>query len=386
METRLRTPPSGGGCRAPAGAKGKGAADGRPAGDGRAGVRGRDRRRCRRSTASSTRWSPRGEVRGRPGGGGRGPDAGGRWRAPPEVDARRGDRRPGRAASAAGSLARARPCRAGRPGRRTPRRLTDLSDAELLERIERLDRALDRARAAMIRRLGEVEQELAAIAPERAKEREPDVPVLPGPRPQPKPKPKPRPTRPSTMSRDQVTALQRALNAFTEKHLKAIGPLMTDGIVGPATKKRIREAKFYLGYTGAELQDGPRRRRVHAPPAAPGVGAVLEPGDARPGAVPPAQAAQGRQGAAGTAGRRGDVRRQAGRRLDEAVSGGARNNGWQGTLNSGWRSPAYWSNCAATSAARPAARGGAPGARRTTPATSGRRARSTSATTRGSAS
>ena len=68
---------------------------------------------------------------------------------------------------------------------RAPRRLTDLSDAELLERIERLDRALDRARAAMIRRFVEVERELAAIAPERAKEREPDVPVPPGPRPQP---------------------------------------------------------------------------------------------------------------------------------------------------------------------------------------------------------
>ena len=67
---------------------------------------------------------------------------------------------------------------------RAPRRLTDLSDAELLERIERLDRALDRARAAMIGRFVEVERELASVAPERAKEREPDISVPPGTRPQ----------------------------------------------------------------------------------------------------------------------------------------------------------------------------------------------------------
>ena len=45
------------------------------------------------------------------------------------------------------------------------RELTELSDDELLERIEHLDRAIDRARAVLIRRYAEVEKDLDRLAP-----------------------------------------------------------------------------------------------------------------------------------------------------------------------------------------------------------------------------
>ena len=128
-----------------------------------------------------------------------------------------------------------------------PRRkeLVDLSDEELLDRIARLDRALDRARAVMIRRYIEVEKDLIRLAPERKEKKvaktepepvvKPDVPVRPGRQ---------------KMSKAEVRALQTALNGFTDKHLLGLGKLLVDGEIGPATKKRIRQAKHYLGYTG----------------------------------------------------------------------------------------------------------------------------------------
>ncbi len=134
-----------------------------------------------------------------------------------------------------------------------PRRaLTELTDEELLKRIERLDHALDRSRAVLIKRYGDVEREIARVAPKRAE---------PSPRPHEngkvrdkaptKPEPH-RPTRPRTMSKGQVKELQTALNTFTDRTLKSFGDVIVDGEKGPATKKRIREAKFYLGYSAAE--------------------------------------------------------------------------------------------------------------------------------------
>lgn len=55
-------------------------------------------------------------------------------------------------------------------------------------------------------------------------------------------------------TRAEVRALQRALNAFTDEHLKGVTPLIVDGDKGAATDKRIRQAKFWLGFkvpTGA---------------------------------------------------------------------------------------------------------------------------------------
>jgi peptidoglycan hydrolase-like protein with peptidoglycan-binding domain len=220
----------------------------------------------------------------------------------------------------------------------TPRQrdLAELSDEELLERIERLDRALDRSRAAMIRRFAAVEKDLALLAPERRE------PAERPPKRKPKPKPaEPVPTRPGTMSRDQVMGLQKALNAFTGKHLKGIGPLMVDGVVGPATKKRIREAKAYLGYTGVARRSSSIDRDF--------IRRLRHPRSARFSS--PAMLARALD-------RRRKQRRAAKESMEPragvATFDGkpvaawlkpylvwARNNGWQGTLNSGWRDPAY---------------------------------------------
>lgn len=50
----------------------------------------------------------------------------------------------------------------------------------------------------------------------------------------------------------QIKRLQRALNAFTSKRLAYIAPLLVDGKMGPATKKRIKHVKYWLGYPTAE--------------------------------------------------------------------------------------------------------------------------------------
>lgn len=126
------------------------------------------------------------------------------------------------------------------------RELVDLSDEELLNRIARLDRALDRSRAVLIRRFIEVEKDLARLAPQRKEKTATKV------KPKPTPTPTPEPVRPrrEKLTREQVRELQTALNEFSSKHLVGMGALIVDGVIGPATKKRIRQAKHYLGYTG----------------------------------------------------------------------------------------------------------------------------------------
>jgi hypothetical protein len=54
------------------------------------------------------------------------------------------------------------------------------------------------------------------------------------------------------MTAQETGALQRALNAFTNRYLKHVTPLRVDGEKGAATNKRIRAVKFYLGYPKAE--------------------------------------------------------------------------------------------------------------------------------------
>jgi hypothetical protein len=217
-----------------------------------------------------------------------------------------------------------------------PRRkeLVDLSDDELLARIDRLDRALDRARAVMIRRYIEVEKDLIRIAPER-KERRPAKA-----RTEPVAKPA-RPVRPARqkMSKDAVRALQTALNEFSDKHLVGMGKLLVDGEIGPATKKRIRQAKHYLGYTGTarkttavddEFLERLKHPRRHATPR------ML------------ARAARRRRKQRKAA----QLSRKPRVGVDtfdgEPVAAWmkpylvwARDHGWTGTLNSGWRDPAH---------------------------------------------
>lgn len=139
--------------------------------------------------------------------------------------------------------------------------------------------------------------------------------------------------------------LQRDLNAFTSKYLKKVTPLRVDGKMGPATKKRIREVKYYLGYTqenrrNASIDEGfldrlhypnskgkypgssltrarqrraRQRKKATAPPPKTGVGTF----DGKPvanGAIPHMKWAR------------------------EVGHGGVK---WKGQLVSGYRTPAY---------------------------------------------
>jgi hypothetical protein len=144
-----------------------------------------------------------------------------------------------------------------------PRRaLKDLSDEELDRRIDVLDRRMDQSRKLRIARYARAEKELAELTGK------PGVtPVVkPGKKPASKPTKKPgheaekkHPEPPP--QRAGIKALQRVLNAFTEKYLDGLVPLEVDGKKGTETDKRIRTVKYYLGYGGAE------RRSAATPPA-----------------------------------------------------------------------------------------------------------------------
>jgi len=47
-----------------------------------------------------------------------------------------------------------------------------------------------------------------------------------------------------------VRQVQAALNHFTGQFLKGVNPIIEDGIAGPATDARVKMVKFYLGYVG----------------------------------------------------------------------------------------------------------------------------------------
>lgn len=50
------------------------------------------------------------------------------------------------------------------------------------------------------------------------------------------------------MTRAEIEGLQGDLNAFTGKYLHNVAPLIVDGHFGQATRKRVRQCKFWLGY------------------------------------------------------------------------------------------------------------------------------------------
>jgi peptidoglycan hydrolase-like protein with peptidoglycan-binding domain len=159
----------------------------------------------------------------------------------------------------------------GEPPRRS---LAALSDVELDRRIDRLDRRLDEARKARVARYARVDKVLAGLTgPHPVK----PVPKPGGVKPKPgvvkpkpggvKPKPggvKPKPgvmPKPDRVVTDKVRSLQRNLNRFAERYLEGIPPIAVDGKKGPETDKRIRTAKYYLGYGGDE------RTSASVPPA-----------------------------------------------------------------------------------------------------------------------
>lgn len=56
-----------------------------------------------------------------------------------------------------------------------------------------------------------------------------------------------KPTWPSRLGRLRIKRLQRALNKFFAAHLDDFTPLKVDGKMGTLTRRRIRQAKFYMG-------------------------------------------------------------------------------------------------------------------------------------------
>jgi hypothetical protein len=215
----------------------------------------------------------------------------------------------------------------------TKRELTELSDKELLDRIERLDRAIDRARTVLIRRYAEVEKDIEHLAPpEKAEAAKTATPVV---RPRRHKKPS------TTMSPDQVKALQSALNAFTTKRLHGVGPLMVDGVKGRATVKRIREVKTYLGYAGTARKtpvvDKEFMQRLRHPRSA-------RYSNPRMLARALKRRRAQRKAAKLSSAPRAGVATFDGRPVAAWIQPylvWARQNGWKGTLSSGWRDPAY---------------------------------------------
>jgi Putative peptidoglycan binding domain len=250
------------------------------------------------------------------------------------------------------------------PATDSPRRkIGDLSDAELERRVERLDRAIGVARAALIARYARTEKELMRLLPKERQAPRPRPPRQRGggsPRPrgdgqpqqvtQPRPRPGPRalpqvPRRPrhkpTNLTRAEVRRLQKALNRFTERYLEGVGPLMVDGVKGPATGKRIAMVKYHLGYTGkaqrsATVKPAFARRLRHVRSPRWSSPAMLTRAAAR-------RAKQRKRAKVSSAPKTG-VATFDGRPVAAWMKpylDWARQNGWKGTLNSGYRDPAH---------------------------------------------
>ncbi len=238
-----------------------------------------------------------------------------------------------------------------------PRTLSDLSDEDLLRRVDRLDRALGASRTVLMRRYVAAERRLPRNGPVR-----------------PKPKPKPKPEDKKKEKKDEPSPARDACRAparpdrFADRYLELVGPLMVDGVKGPASKKRIRRIKYYLGYTGSEQRSsstGPeflRRLRTparRAPPTRPCRGAAPRAGasTARPRRRPPPPLP------AWPASTAAEVAGWLKPYLDWA-----RANGWKGPSRAAGAHRSTPSRSAASSAARPRVRARAPGAAPITPA------------------
>ena len=241
-----------------------------------------------------------------------------------------------------------------------PRRLkvTDLSDEELERRVERLDQAIGAIRRVLIARYARAEKELIELLPKaeprERRERPPqpkprqERPSAPRPRPRPAPQPRPaprRPTRPrpkpTTLSADEVRRLQKGLNRFTERFMEGVGPIIVDGIKGHATARRIATVKYHLGYTGKAQRSATVKpefvRRMRHP---------RSPRYSNPAMLTRAFArrAKQRKAARASAAPRNGVAMFDGRPVAAWLKpylDWARQNGWKGTLNSGFRDPAY---------------------------------------------
>jgi hypothetical protein len=244
---------------------------------------------------------------------------------------------------------------ANAPPDRRRLKVTDLSDEELERRVERLDQAIGVVRKVLIARYARAEKELVELLPKEVPRKEPERPPTPKPRQErppaprerpPAPKPAPRPPRrprpkPTTLSADEVRRLQKGLNRFTERYMEGVGPIIVDGIKGHATARRIVTVKYHLGYAGkaqrsATVKPEFVRRMRHPRSARYSTPAMLTRAFAR--------RAKQRKAAKASAAPRNGVAMFDGRPVAAWLKpylDWARQNGWKGTLNSGFRDPAY---------------------------------------------
>lgn len=155
-----------------------------------------------------------------------------------------------------------------------------------------------------------------------------------------------------------VAELQRSLNVFTNRWLSGVKPVIVDGKKGFATNRRIMTVKYYLGYGSnrdSEVTSTFVRRMRH-----------------------PRDSQYFPKGMIGTG-----IKRRAAQRARYLVNQTqalwtsgvgyfdgkpvakcaipylryARNHGWRGSLNSGWRSPAYSQSLCYAMCGRPSCAG-----------------------------
>jgi peptidoglycan hydrolase-like protein with peptidoglycan-binding domain len=258
-------------------------------------------------------------------------------------------------------------------------KVRDLPDEELERRVERLDQAIGAIRTVLIARYARAEKELFELLPKpqpeprekpkrprgdgpgrpkprqedppRPRQEDPrerprrrpraDDPPAPGPPPLPRPLPQRPRSKPTTLSPAEVRRLQKGLNRFTERYLDGVGPIVVDGIKGHATARRIVSVKYHLGYTGkaqrsATVKPEFVRRMRHPRSARRSTPAMLTRAVAR--------RAKQRKAARASAAPRNGVATFDGRPVAAWLKpylDWARQNGWKGTLNSGFRDPAY---------------------------------------------
>lgn len=153
------------------------------------------------------------------------------------------------------------------------------------------------------------------------------------------------------MTKQEIKAMQGTLNTFTSRYLKGVKPLMVDGVRGHSTNRRILGVKYYLGYSKyVKSNEHPHGRDASWHPLT--VRRIRHPRDPK---------FSSRQAVlTGIARRHKQKARWVQQHAAVVVTSGvttydgtpvakwlvpylqyARSHGWQGRLNSGWRSPAY---------------------------------------------
>lgn len=152
------------------------------------------------------------------------------------------------------------------------------------------------------------------------------------------------------MTREETKSLQRRMNAFVKIYLEGLGPILVDGELGQSTQGRIRTIKWYLGY--------------QVPKGSKGGSNSLDPtpdNDFRSRLWHPKSLLYSTPVRLARAASRRVAQRKRARENDQKArehgvghfDGRAvanwlipylqwgRDNGWRGTLVSGWRDPAY---------------------------------------------